>query len=574
MRVLGINAVFHDPAAALVVDGRVVACAEEERFSRRKHGKTPVPFSTWELPEQAARWCLGEGGLEPGELDAIAYSYDPALAMPVNGDVTASAWEPLRTLFAQRAPRFLQTALPGLDPQRVRFVPHHVAHAASAYLASPHRTCSVLVLDGRGEQASHLSGRVVGRHARSARSPASAALARARLRGGHRAPRLPPLVGRVQGDGDGELRRAGAARYLPASDPLPRRGLRDRAGALGRRSPIRSPTARTGPRGTRRSRPACRCACRRCCSSSRPGCTSGPEIASSPWPAASRSTALRTRTSPSTGRSRRSGCSRPRVTRAPRSARRCTSPISSETRSSRCRRAALGPLFSDDAIEFTLRTARVPYERPRRHRLGDGRGARLRRRRRLVPGAQRVRPAGARPPQPARRPSPRGQPRAAERHQGPRAVPPRRTDGARRAGVDDLLGPAAEPVHALHARRAAGVARAHSRRRARRRQCPHPDRRSPQRAARRPHARCGRRAHGSACRGEHELQHRRPPDGGCAARRARVLRLRPDRRAGHRAVPGAARRRDDRCRDPDLRAALARAPPGSAGARKAPFPAR
>ncbi len=52
MNVLGVNAVFHDPAAALVVDGEIVAAAEEERFSRRKHGKAPVPFSTWELPEQ------------------------------------------------------------------------------------------------------------------------------------------------------------------------------------------------------------------------------------------------------------------------------------------------------------------------------------------------------------------------------------------------------------------------------------------------------------------------------------------------------------------------------------------
>jgi carbamoyltransferase len=161
MRVLGINAVFHDPAAALVVDGRVVACAEEERFSRRKHGKTPVPFSTWELPEQAARWCLAHAGLEAGEVDAVAYSYDPALAMPVNGDVTSADWEPLRTLFAERAPRFLRTALPGIERAAFTFVPHHVAHAASAYLASPHRDCSVLVLDGRGEQTSHLAGRVV-----------------------------------------------------------------------------------------------------------------------------------------------------------------------------------------------------------------------------------------------------------------------------------------------------------------------------------------------------------------------------------------------------------------------------
>jgi carbamoyltransferase len=54
--VLGVNAVFHDPAAALVVDGEIVAAAEEERFTRRKHGKSPVPFSTWELPEHAIRF--------------------------------------------------------------------------------------------------------------------------------------------------------------------------------------------------------------------------------------------------------------------------------------------------------------------------------------------------------------------------------------------------------------------------------------------------------------------------------------------------------------------------------------
>src|SRR2546423_15666657 len=107
MRVLGINAIFHDPAAALVVDGRVVAAAEEERFSRRKHGKRPLPFSAWELPELAARWCLADAGLEPEDLDAVAYSYDPSLAPPFDGDVMADGWEGLRTLYAQRAPQFL-----------------------------------------------------------------------------------------------------------------------------------------------------------------------------------------------------------------------------------------------------------------------------------------------------------------------------------------------------------------------------------------------------------------------------------------------------------------------------------
>jgi carbamoyltransferase len=153
--VLGINAVFHDPAAAIVVDGHTVAAAEEERFSRRKHGKACVPFSTWELPEQAIAWCLRRAGLGPGDLDAIGYSYDPALA-PDPTDITADEWEGLRTLYVQRAPRFLGSL--GLDPEKVRFVAHHVAHAASAHLAAPWPSSAVLVVDGRGERASHLAG--------------------------------------------------------------------------------------------------------------------------------------------------------------------------------------------------------------------------------------------------------------------------------------------------------------------------------------------------------------------------------------------------------------------------------
>jgi carbamoyltransferase len=162
VRVLGINAVFHDPASALVVDGEIVAAAEEERFTRRKHGKAPVPFSTWEVPEQSATWCLREAGVAPEELDAVAYSYDPALAAPPTDDITANDWEGLRTLYAQRAPLFLASSLPGLDPESVQFVPHHVAHAASAYLAAPYASSSVMVLDGRGERSSYLAGRCAG----------------------------------------------------------------------------------------------------------------------------------------------------------------------------------------------------------------------------------------------------------------------------------------------------------------------------------------------------------------------------------------------------------------------------
>jgi carbamoyltransferase len=163
MRVLGINSVFHDPAAALVIDGAVVAAAEEERFSRRKHGKRPVAFSAWEQPVAAARWCLAQGGISATEVDLIGFSYDPGLVRPQGEMGLDDPWDDLRTMYAARAPEFLAEALPGLDPDRARFVRHHVAHAASAGLAVPGARCSVLVCDGRGERESCLTGRYAGR---------------------------------------------------------------------------------------------------------------------------------------------------------------------------------------------------------------------------------------------------------------------------------------------------------------------------------------------------------------------------------------------------------------------------
>lgn len=158
MRILGINAVFHDPAAALVVDGEIVAAAEEERFSRRKHGKEAVPFSAWEQPQHSANWCLRHAGLTASDLDAVAYSYDPTLVDETLPGTDQGGWEKLRTLYARRAPAFLKTALPGLDPGKVRFVRHHVAHAASAALAAPFGDCAVLTSDGRGESESYVAG--------------------------------------------------------------------------------------------------------------------------------------------------------------------------------------------------------------------------------------------------------------------------------------------------------------------------------------------------------------------------------------------------------------------------------
>ncbi len=162
MITLGINAIFHDTSAALVSDGVIVAAAEEERFNRRKHGKECVPFSSWELPVLSATWCLNSAGLQPSDVDVVAYSYDPSLASSHDTDVTADNWESLRTLYATRMPRFLQTALPGIERAATEFVPHHVAHAASAYLAAPLGDCAVLVADGRGERSSYLAGKVRG----------------------------------------------------------------------------------------------------------------------------------------------------------------------------------------------------------------------------------------------------------------------------------------------------------------------------------------------------------------------------------------------------------------------------
>ncbi|TFV46270.1 carbamoyltransferase C-terminal domain-containing protein [Blastococcus sp. TF02A_35] len=161
MKVLGINAIYHDPAAALVVDGKIVAAAEEERFSRRKHGKRPLPWSAWELPELSAAWCLKQAGIRPEELDAVAYSFDPALMGTPEDSGLFDDGDTMRKKYAEMAPDFLAHALPGLDPAKVRFVKHHVAHAASAGKAAPQRDNAVLVLDGRGEAHSHLAGRYV-----------------------------------------------------------------------------------------------------------------------------------------------------------------------------------------------------------------------------------------------------------------------------------------------------------------------------------------------------------------------------------------------------------------------------
>lgn len=77
MYTLGINAVFHDSSACLIHDGKLVAAAEEERFTHIKHGKRPIPFSTYELPFHAIDFCLSQASLHLNDVDHIAYSFNP-----------------------------------------------------------------------------------------------------------------------------------------------------------------------------------------------------------------------------------------------------------------------------------------------------------------------------------------------------------------------------------------------------------------------------------------------------------------------------------------------------------------
>ena len=181
MWTLGINAAFHDPAACLVRDGEVVAAAEEERFTHIKHGKRPSPFSAYELPFHAIDYCLNAADLTLVEVDHIAYSYDPfvllgphshdsRLALPLEPSTHPtpsqweSAWDPLFLASIVNAPRHLVGGAPhhlevrfrGITtegPFRWHFVRHHLAHAASAFHASPFDRAAVLTLDGRGERA-------------------------------------------------------------------------------------------------------------------------------------------------------------------------------------------------------------------------------------------------------------------------------------------------------------------------------------------------------------------------------------------------------------------------------------
>lgn len=148
MRVLGVNGwpgASHDGAACLVVDGEVIAMAEEERFTRNKH-------AYGEAPLHAVSYCLAEGGLTLGDIDILAHGWDlPVLFRDRGLDWFGSDSEALEHLL----PKAL---FPRTREPRLTFVNHHLAHAASAYHLSGRDRGAILVLDGQGENASTTLG--------------------------------------------------------------------------------------------------------------------------------------------------------------------------------------------------------------------------------------------------------------------------------------------------------------------------------------------------------------------------------------------------------------------------------
>lgn len=153
--VLGISAFYHDSAAALVVDGRIVAAAQEERFSRIKHDPG--------FPANAIEYCLSEAGLTPSQLDYICFYEKPLLkfdrliesylAYAPRGFRSFLAALPVWLKKKLHLRREIRKGLGGSFTRQIIFPEHHESHAASAFFPSPYQEAAILTVDGVGEWA-------------------------------------------------------------------------------------------------------------------------------------------------------------------------------------------------------------------------------------------------------------------------------------------------------------------------------------------------------------------------------------------------------------------------------------
>ncbi|MBI5630485.1 MAG: carbamoyltransferase [Elusimicrobia bacterium] len=158
MNILGISAFYHDSAAALVRDGKIVAAAQEERFTRKKHDQS--------FPANAIAYCLKEGGISAAELDLVGF-YDKPLLKFERILQTYLAYAPRGwACFAMAMPLWLKEKLWLREAMReklgyqgkILFTEHHESHAASAFFPSPFQESAVLTMDGVGEWATSSYG--------------------------------------------------------------------------------------------------------------------------------------------------------------------------------------------------------------------------------------------------------------------------------------------------------------------------------------------------------------------------------------------------------------------------------
>jgi carbamoyltransferase len=159
MVILGISAFYHDSAAALIVDGKIVAAAQEERFTRIKHDPS--------FPSNAILYCLQEGRISIRDVDHVAFYDKPFLKFERLLETYLA--------FAPRGFRSFKMAVPvwirdklfqknllrrklneygeKFDVKKLLFIEHHISHAASAFYPSPFKQAAVLTMDGVGEWA-------------------------------------------------------------------------------------------------------------------------------------------------------------------------------------------------------------------------------------------------------------------------------------------------------------------------------------------------------------------------------------------------------------------------------------
>jgi carbamoyltransferase len=152
MNILGVSCYYHDAAAALLVDGQLVAAAEEERFTRKKHDSS--------FPENAIKFCLAQANFTAADLDYVVFYEKPLIKFERILQTTLSTFPKSWAVFRESMVTWfdeklwikskLQTGV-GVPSNKILFVEHHLTHAASAMFCSPYEDAAVLTIDGVGE---------------------------------------------------------------------------------------------------------------------------------------------------------------------------------------------------------------------------------------------------------------------------------------------------------------------------------------------------------------------------------------------------------------------------------------